>query len=167
MIYIIGNDGTPQRVDGVDNAIIQQKLIAGNGIDITNNVISTTRKAEILWTNPNPSSSMGTETINLSSSDYDFLIINYEYSVYNQNELYSVIVPKGRSVILHTVHTGGYYNKSNDSILEINRTLTFVSDTQYITATPSYINWLGGTNLYTRTAGNDTNIPTSIIGVKL
>ena len=149
MIYIIGNDGTPVRVDGVGN------------------VISSTSKAEILWTNPNISNSMGTTTINLSSSDYDFLIINYEYGVYNQNELYSVIVPKGKSVILHTMHTGGYYNKPNDSILEINRTLTFVSDTQYTTTTPSYINWLGGTNLYTRTAGNDANIPTSIIGVKL
>ena len=145
MIYIIGNDGTPQRVDGVDNAI----------------------KAEILWTNPSPSSAMGTATINLSSSDYDFLIVNYEYGIYNQNELYSVIVPKGRSVILHTMHTGGYYNNPNDSILEINRTLTFVSDTQYTTTTPSYINWLGGTNIYERTSGSDANIPTSIIGVKL
>lgn len=151
----------------VDNNIIQDKLTAGNGISIANGVISATSKAEILWTNPNLSSALETATINLSSSDYDFLIINYEYSAYNQDELYSVIVPKGKSVILHTMHTGGYYNAPNDSILEINRTLTFVSDTQYTTTTPSYINWLGGTNLYTRTSSNDTNIPTSIIGVKI
>ena len=48
MIYIIGNDGTPQRVDGVDNAIVQQKLTAGNGIDITNNVISSSSNSTLL-----------------------------------------------------------------------------------------------------------------------
>lgn len=56
----------------------QQKLItsaiAGNGISISNGVISGVSMTT-LWTNPSPSSSFSEQTITLSSSDWDFLII--------------------------------------------------------------------------------------------
>lgn len=79
----------------------------------------------ILWQNPTPTSTMGETTINLSSSDYDFLIWIYSYNNSASNVVIqkSSICLKGNSVMMNVVgYSTGAVNK---------REAIYVNDTTY------------------------------------
>lgn len=60
-------------------------------------------KEKVLWTNPNPDLSFPTQTITLSSADYDYLeCFYYNYSVSDYRQIQSVKVPKGYNFNLAT-----------------------------------------------------------------
>ena len=60
-------------------------------------------KETVLWTNPNPNLSFPSQTITLSSDDYDYLeCFYYNYSVSGYRQIQSVKVPKGYNFNLAT-----------------------------------------------------------------
>lgn len=162
-LYEILEDGTPRKVAGG-----LKNYTAGNGISITNGVISGVSIKE-LWSNSNVTSAINTDTIiNLTSGDYDYLICIWSASIYaGTNGLRTTIVPKGLNIYMQHTATTGYYNKQNDCIVEYSRRLNYVNDTQYkITATTTG-EWLSTSNRVSRTGFTDFNIPYKILGVKL
>lgn len=63
--------------------LMQDTLLSNVKDDLTDNTKIPSVKAVkgvILWTNPNPNANFDSQTINLSSSDYDVLEFYYKYS---------------------------------------------------------------------------------------
>ena len=98
---------------------------------------------KILWTNPNPTSSFASQTITLSSDDYDMLEIIY-MTFNTNNQVSSVKILKGYNTrVITSLSNGTVYT----------RDYTYNSDTSYT---------IGNT-----TSGNDSNLyPIYIIGYK-
>lgn len=72
--------------------------------DIINGNITTTITPTELWTNPNPTSSFGSQTIELASEDYKFLeIYYYDWVTSTRRGMKSVKVLKGYNINLDTV----------------------------------------------------------------
>ena len=86
-----------------------------------------------LWKNTNPSAAFNAQNINLSSSDYDYLIFVYKfYNTYTQNMGHhdSVFVPKGYGCSLDDV--GNYGIDGNyDNVATYKRPVERISDTQF------------------------------------
>lgn len=99
---------------------------------------------KILWTNSNPTSDFASQTITLSSDDYDMLEIIY-MTFNTNNQTSSVKIPKGyNSRIITSLSSGTVYT----------RDYTYNSDTSYT---------IGNTT----GSGNDSNLyPLYIIGYK-
>ena len=104
----------------------------------------------LLWTNPNPTSSMAANTeINLSSSDYNILEIYYKAE---ENKVQSTRIIKGYDTRLSSC----YYSSN---IFGLYRNLTRVSDTKYQAGNCYY----GGNGV---TTDNSLCIPLYIVGYK-
>jgi len=105
------------------------------------------KQLKVLWTNPSPTSNFDAQTITLSSSYYDYLLINF---VASSNFGGSTIIKKGQDgqLTFITYDSGNYSYR---------RKATYVSDTSY-TIGDAYLNdgvrnWLV--------------VPIEIIGIKL
>lgn len=147
----------------------QAKLTAGNGINIANGVISGVSIKE-LWTNDVTQPIPNEKTINLSSADYDFLIIPFR-TENNGGPGYdgtfrTAIVPKGEKGILEFCHNAGYYDKNGDSVLWVRRNLTYVNDTTYTLSVCYARNWMSSSYKADRNF-NGNIIPYKIWGVKI
>lgn len=78
----------------------------------------------ILWTNPNPTSAFASQTVTLSSDDYDMLEIFY-YDYIGTNNMYSTKFIKGNNgnlMAMFQYHDHGYIG---------NRLATYKSDISY------------------------------------
>lgn len=104
-------------------------------------------KFQTLWTNPNPTSNFANQQIWLSSSDYDYLLINF---VAGSDFGDSIIIKKGQNGRLVHITYGS-------TVYVYNRNMTYVSDGSYQFSDATY-------NGETR---NWLNIPIEIIGIKL
>ena len=108
-----------------------------------------------LWENPNPASAYAGGDITLSSSDYDFLMIEYRYSTGTDGRK-SVIAAKGTPIIWMDM-TNNTYN----GVIGITRALSRQSDTSFT---------FGNAYTATGTSGQSTDstvaIPTAIYGFK-
>jgi len=135
------------------NASITDKILNTNSnstentysCDYINNI--TKNKVNVLWTNPSPANNFEVQTINLSDSDYDYLIINFRN---NDKDGESTIVKKGQNAKLaYVVYDSGFH------LFE--RTAKYVDDTTY--------QFLDGKQ--NGTAKNWLCVPIEIIAVKL
>lgn len=80
-------------------------------------------RAQILWTNPNPTQEISEITnISLASSDYDMIEIYYVQETNKQDLMYSIKILKGKSTRMRISTTDG------DNIY---RGITYISDTSY------------------------------------
>ncbi len=108
----------------------------------------------VLWENPNPTADFSAQTITLSSSDYDFLL------VWTRNGILSG-APKGK-----TFFTRNFSVPSSDgyaSNME-GRDFTYVDDTHYSVGT-GYAKRSNAGNGYTTI--NSVCVPVMIYGLKL
>lgn len=114
-------------------------------------------RTKILWTNPNPTSSFASQTITISSNDYDYLVLIPTHNISNQIKAPACIMPKG---------TGGRIVSADASSsstyipMVMARDVTRVSDTQFTISNCRY-NY-GSTYTETR---NDLLVPYQIIGL--
>ena len=126
----------------VENNVIKQY--------VDNSIISR----KLLWTNPNPSaSSFSTQTITLSSDDYDCYEIIYQFSQMNVVLSNTGKIPKGNNVNIFSV-----FNNSTNTHLHSNRLIRYENDTT-----------LYAENCYSSTENDTTNsrcIPLYVIGYK-
>lgn len=110
------------------------------------------RSVGTLWTNPNPSLSFAAQTINLSSSDYDYLAFFCKRDASASGEVLKDIISKDSTAI-----DIGFFLFTNNTISLRWRYFAKTSDTQ-ISASDGADN--GTTN-------NNRCIPTKILGLKL
>lgn len=134
----------------------QDKLTAGNGININNGVISGVSIKE-LWRNPNTSVNFVATTVTLNSDDYDFLLVIYGLSKTDIVYENSSITQKGSNIY----HTSVIASSSSPYVYVLSRNAVRNSDTSYTfdecyQATPS------GTN-----TANQRLIPKIIYGIKV
>lgn len=90
-------------------------------------------KLKTLWTNPSPTADFPAQSINLSSSDYDYLIFVYKfYPPYtpNMGQHCSVFVPKGYGCVLTDAGNFGISGNYNNTAA-YRRQIERVSDTRY------------------------------------
>lgn len=113
-------------------------------------------KGKILWTNLNPTEEFTNQTIKLSSSDYDYLIIIW-YT--GGNNFDSTIIPKGRTTIMQTM----IGLEDNTNISARYRNMTYIDDTSY-SIEDGYEKLLSSTSI---TINNARMIPYKFIGLKL
>lgn len=124
--------------------------------DFANNTFAT--KWTTLWTNLNPANAFSSQSITLSSSDYDILIVicaltSYDGSAYGRKYITGTL--KGSNI---TLDVGGNYS---GSIAVFERTMSRTNDTKYSVD-----------NCTVRTSNssfqdNSFAIPIKIFGVKL
>lgn len=143
--YDVPEDLVPQRIDGVVSAIKQIKL---------------------LWETTDPTQSISSGTINLNSSDYDFLIFLCYNATWDLSETIIGIATKGKEAKIHRVDTNGYYNTSGDNIYQTDRYLTYVNDITYTIGQCNTRVWLSQSSSVNGTA-SDRSIPYKVLGVKL
>lgn len=112
----------------------------------------------ILWTNPNPTSSFGNETITLSSDDYDVLEIYY-YDYIGTKRVMSERLYKGQNNNLMALFmfNGTFYMGA--------RAVEYTSDTQYLFGNARKIIDQGTVVSGVPTA-NEWIVPQYIIGYK-
>ena len=107
-----------------------------------------------LWTNSSPTSSFVAQTINLSSNNYDYLLIIAE--VYKGNGYFlTKIIPKGKTLRFDMA------SESDGRCCSILRDYTYVNDTQLS---------VSNATLYTSSGNyNDAGllVPNKIIGIKV
>ena len=87
-----------------------------------------------LWENPDPTSEFGAYDINLSSSDYDFLIVIFKY--FKSIDIkFNVTVPKGTNGIPLIASIQG----NTTMMVQFQRLLNRTSDTKYIADNAYYM----------------------------
>lgn len=122
------------------------------------NYINKFIKETVLWTNSSPTSSFASQTITLSSSDYDYLeCFYYNYAVSGFRQVQSVKVPKGYSFNLATtiLASGNMHYGS--------RPVTRNSDTSFTFGANSGVaSWNASTVL----TDNSWAVPIKIVGYK-
>lgn len=114
----------------------------------------------LLWTNPNPTSSMSSgTTITLNSDDYDMLSIIYTVSVTNDIKLKnSGKIPKGNDIKLEDA----YIQTTNDNAVRIySRVITYTNATQLTAGKCRFANSMSSSS-----ENNDFAVPQYIIGYK-
>lgn len=112
-----------------------------------------------LWGNSNPSATFTSQTITLSSSDYDYLIFIYKMHT-GSNRQKSQMVLKGADCLMDLAWdygVGGTYY-----IGEYYRTTSRTNDTQY-SINECYVRYNSGT---TGTTNNNYIIPVAVYGGK-
>lgn len=125
----------------VENNVIKQY--------VDNSIISR----KILWTNPNPTSTFDSQSITLSSDDYDCYEIIYQFSQMNVMLFNTGKIPKGNNINIFFV-----LNNSTNTHLHTNRLIRYENDTT-----------LYAENCYSSTDNNATNnrcTPLYVIGYK-
>lgn len=106
-----------------------------------------------LWENPNPNASFAAQDINFSSSDYDFLLVDWGDTQYHH---FSTIVPRtGNMILSYTVTT------SSQHITVNSRELQYSNGSKYV-AFDGYSQNSDGTKVI----GNILCIPKAIYGIK-
>lgn len=80
----------------------QDNLTAGNGINISNNVISSLWDADLLWTNSTPSSPIDTLTVPVNLTNYNYVLIEFCQSISNTSYRYSVITAKANTAVMQS-----------------------------------------------------------------
>ena len=115
-------------------------------------------KETVLWTNPNPNLSFPSQTITLSSDDYDYLeCFYYNYSVSGYRQIQSVKVPKGYSFNLATTIYAA------DNMHYGSRPVTRNSDTSFTFGSNTGVaSWKPSTVI----TDNSWAIPIKIVGYK-
>ena len=153
------SSGTPAEAIGFDslNNLVRGTISSGSSSKILT-----------LWTNPNPTNSSGfsSQTIELNSADYDYLIFlfnNWTGAVGDPAlSLQQIFAPKGQSAIMQS--TGVDYN--NHNIKGYIRTITRIDDTHYtisdMTQTTA-TNW----SSFSQATVNTAMIPIYVIGLKV
>lgn len=109
---------------------------------------------KVLWTNPNPGSAFAAQSIELSSSDYDYLLWSVDYSVNNYSQCF--ISEKGRGVLFTVAATSGGAYTTN-----IQRTVARTSDVQF-----EVRDCYSQNNNSSRTTSNSNFIPIAVYGIK-
>jgi len=102
----------------IDDDINEIKTVVNGNDDIVNKL-----KGTILWTNSAPTSAFSSQTVTLSSNDYDMLEIYYKKDP-SSYVVASVKILKGQSTILSINHI-------STNLYHRNRVMTYVSDTSY------------------------------------
>lgn len=116
-------------------------------------------KEKVLWTNPNPNLSFPTQTITLSSADYDYLeCFYYNYSVSGYRQIQSVKVPKGYNFNLATTIFAA------DNLHYSSRAVTRDSDIRF---TFGENKGIASYNPSTVKTDNSWAVPIKIVGYKL
>lgn len=138
----------------------QKKLItsaiAGKGISISNGVING-MSMTTLWTNPSPSSGFSEQTITLSSSDWDFLIIvSSMYYGYEAGHYGTITFDGTASLLWGSASTSSYFTWETWA-----RKVTAESKTSLKIADNIYVR-NGNSSIQ-----NAHNQPLKIIGVKV
>lgn len=114
---------------------------------------------KLLWENSSPSSTFASQNIDLSSSNYDYLIFIYKMHT-GSNRQKSQMILKGADCLMDLAWdygvSGTYY------IAEYYRTASRTSDTKY-SINDCYIRYNSGT---TGTTGNNYVIPIAVYGGK-
>ena len=115
MTWTQWNALTPEQQAAIPKALITD----APGVDGPINVELMTK----LWENPNPTSAFAAQTITLSSSDYDFLLVTAVCSTTNGAESSPLILKKNSKGILN-------YATATSPAAASNRTITCTSNTQ-------------------------------------
>ncbi|MBQ9990196.1 MAG: hypothetical protein IJP31_04550 [Lachnospiraceae bacterium] len=114
---------------------------------------------KLLWNNPNPTATFATQTITLSSDDYDYLKIFYRYNTAYNRDL-SIDVLKGDSGELNSC----YVTATGFGL--ITRHLTYVSDTEYTVSNHMSATATTAPSVSTAMNGVGGCIPLAIYGCK-
>lgn len=151
-------------INGQNYPVVEPTYSGATAVDSTNLNIMDKGIKEIdncrlkkLWENSNPSEDFGAQTINLSSSDYDYLIwifVGYK----GQNQVKSVISPKGYGANMDSSDRGGTGNQ----VRTIQRRIEYVSDTVY--QAPQTSVYTNGSS--TITYSNGSCVPLFVYGGK-
>ena len=141
-----------------DDDMNEIKTVVNNNDDdmITINTKVTNITGQILWTNSDPSGDFASQTISLSSSDYDVLgIYYYDYKV-SKNMQYTQCL-KGASFTLNSqlFVSGNYFI--------VSRVFSRTSDTSF---TVDNAVGISASSPSTTTLHNDQVIPVYIVGYK-
>jgi len=147
-INYVGNQQYIGTVTGTSAPVVSWKSVYGVGAstaDARTN-LGVSPKWQTLWTNSSPTSSFAGQTVTLSSSDYDYLLVLFRWST-SDTEGFASIAPKGNNV-------GGDHFEVN----KVARYATRNSDTSY-TFSDGYYNFASGYSDYA--------IPVKIIGIKI
>ncbi len=118
-----------------------------------------------LWENPNPLIDFSTQTITLSSDDYDYLIWFYNEGTMNtasKNKVTSQISLKGYGTILDGIGDEHASGNNNYYIAVFRRNITRTNDTTFDIANCSYK--FGTNTSWNSTAGR--LIPVAVYGGK-
>lgn len=99
-----------------------QNLIAING-NIIGGLPIASENLKLLWENPDPTASFTSQTITLSSDNYDFLLVTAVCSTTNGAEASPLILKKNSKGILN-------YATATSPAAASNRTITCTSDSQ-------------------------------------
>ena len=113
------------------------------------------RVMKLLWSNPSPTSSFAAQNINLSSSDYDLLLVIFRPSK-DDNRVDNNIITKGSGGMMSY---GVGYNSSG--AVTRSRALNYTSDT-VLSAQVGY----SATGTTGGTQNNDVCIPVAVYGIK-
>ena len=112
-----------QQAVGITGTVVDNLDVSGENyvpnVDAVNNI-----KGKILWTNPNPMSEFVSQTIKLSSSDYDYLEFIFK-SDYNDN---TKVIISGRTIKGYGVRTS---YTSITSFKFWSRQINYNSETNY------------------------------------
>ena len=113
----------------------------------------------LLWTNPDTTASFANQNVQLSSSDYDLLMIEYQYST-TVTGTKSVIYTKGRQGLVEYST-----NVNNTTHAFVQRYVDYVSDTE-VTIQGAVMQTITA-NTLTQSFNNDYLIPVHIYGIKM
>lgn len=135
---------TEQEAEGKDYYITGEPYVSGK---INTEVFTK------LWENPNPSSDFATQTVNLSSSDYDFLLWDVIHK--KDNFHLTFLIPKGTSAVFNLTANG------------TNNSITRQRNANYTNATAYLIDngYVQNSNS-SRAQDNTVLIPNRVYGIK-
>ena len=112
-------------------------------------------KMKLLWENPSPTSAFAAQDINLSGSDYDFLMFIFHPNKNSYTACYSQITLKGKGTSMW------YAVPSGSGVRAFARGCIYVSDTKYSIANSTF-----STGSAADVTDNNNVIPYQIYGIK-
>lgn len=143
--YLNENANIPTTNKVQDTDMNEIKSVVNNNANELTNIMG-----KILWNNPNPTVSFSSQTITLSTNDYDMYEVIFYGSGTGADTMSSGRIPKGENAFLQQVYDLG------DGSQIRNRSVKYVSDIS-LNITEGTLN--GNSN-------NTQNIPIYIIGYK-
>lgn len=126
-IYINQNSNIPNinKVNDTDMNEIKS-VVNNNATETSNNTTNITNiTGQILWTNPDPTSSFANQTITLSNSNYDTLKCYYCTSNARTTRIKTAETIKGNNLFLEITDT------STSNLIIFTREIAFTSNTEY------------------------------------
>lgn len=88
----------------------QNNLTAGNGIDITDDVVSSNLNMDLLWTNSNPDTAFNEQTLNLSLTAYRLVYVEFRQYSGTSNFIGNAFLKLGVNEIVQTINYSGSTN---------------------------------------------------------